>query len=105
VRLTTASIIPLNKAKYRLFPMTPEKNSTVIPIYHVRVIAIPPPFGVGTSCRLLSFGITVISFLTAKRIIMYVIINERTPREKIVKIIRMKVKIIRLNKPSITRES
>jgi hypothetical protein len=36
---------------------------------------------------------------------MYVIINERTPREKIVKIIRMKVKIIRLNKPSITRES
>jgi hypothetical protein len=45
--------------------MIPEKNNTVIPAYHVRVIAIPPPFGVGISCKLLSLGITVILFLTA----------------------------------------
>jgi hypothetical protein len=52
--------------------MIPAKKRTVIPAYQVSVIAIPPPLGVGVSCRLLSFGISTILFLRAKFLIKYV---------------------------------
>ncbi len=51
-----------------------------MPINQVIAIEIPPPFGVGISCKLLSFGTTVSLFLTAYRIIMYVSKNEINPR-------------------------
>jgi hypothetical protein len=68
----------------------------LIPAYHVRVIAIPPPFGVGKSCRLLSFGITVILFLTAYCIISMVRKYETIPRERMMKVISRIFTMIRL---------
>jgi len=62
IRLTTARIIPHNRAKYRSRSIMPVKNNIVIPIYHEKVIANPPLLGVGLSCRLLLFGTTSIFF-------------------------------------------
>jgi len=96
IRLTIASRIPLNKAKKRFFSMIPQKNKSVIPIYQVRTMAIPPPFGVGKSCKLLSFGMTVILFLTAYRNIRNVRINEIIPSKKIMLSVRMIFKFLRI---------
>lgn len=93
IRLTIANNTPLNNAKKRLRSIIPEKNRIDMPVYHVRTIAIPPPFGVGKSCKLLSFGVTVIFFLTAQRIIIFVRINEMIPSEIIIQIKRMNFKL------------
>ena len=82
-----ANNIPLSKAKKRLCSMIPEKNKIERPIYHVSTIAIPPPFGVGKSCKLLSFGMLIILFFKANRLIKYVNTNEQNPREIINSII------------------
>ena len=55
----------------------------VIPIYHVNIIANPPPIGVGIVCKLLSLGILTILFFKAKRLIRYVNKNEQIPRVSI----------------------
>ena len=59
-------------------------------------MAIPPPFGVGKSCKLLSFGMTVILFLTAYRNIRNVRINEIIPSKKIMLSVRMIFKFLRI---------
>jgi hypothetical protein len=83
IRLTIAKINPLSNAKKRPCPMIPEKNKTDIPMYHVITIASPPPFGIGLSCKLLSFGISNILFFKANCIIRYVRTNERNPKKRI----------------------
>lgn len=61
----------------------PEKNSIVIPMYHVITIANPPPSGVGMACKLLSLGMLTILFFRAKCLITYVNKNEQIPRVRI----------------------
>jgi hypothetical protein len=56
--LTPASNNPLNRVKYNCLSMSFKKNIIEIPIYQAITIARPPPLGVGTSCELLSFGIS-----------------------------------------------
>jgi hypothetical protein len=80
IRLTTAKNTPLNNAKKSALSIIPVIYRIDIPIYQVRTIAIPPPLGVGISCKLLSLGITSILFLIAYLFIRLVNMNERMPR-------------------------